>query len=368
MNVWDVSPTGTVCGQGFNILGQPPGYLWSPGGDIIHTSFVDPAAISADGRTVVGNSLSAGGYIWTMGIGARLLPVNPHERAFPKGVSGDGSIVVGLMDNTNPEVRDLMFRYSVQGGMERLWQGDAYDITPDGGIIVGTLDEPDIPSYTAVLYDQQGLVHRLGVAPGMRWSYARAVSANGKVVVGNCDSPFAILPFRWTAETGMVSLGDIPGGVRETRAADCNGDGSIVVGSGRTLNNGSRAFIWDQVHGMRILSNVLQTDYGFDLTGWELWGATAITPDGRIICGNGQYTVNGVNLGHAFVAVLPSGCYANCDESLQPPTLNINDFACFLNRYAAGDTSANCDESTASPVLNVGDFMCFLNRYAAGCP
>jgi hypothetical protein len=29
---------------------------------------------------------------------------------------------------------------------------------------------------------------------------------------------------------------------------------------------------------------------------------------------------------------------------------------------------ANCDASTIAPVLNVNDFVCFLNRFAAGCP
>jgi hypothetical protein len=29
---------------------------------------------------------------------------------------------------------------------------------------------------------------------------------------------------------------------------------------------------------------------------------------------------------------------------------------------------ANCDGSTTAPVLNVGDFTCFLQKYAAGCP
>ena len=28
----------------------------------------------------------------------------------------------------------------------------------------------------------------------------------------------------------------------------------------------------------------------------------------------------------------------------------------------------NCDGSTQSPILNVSDFVCFLNKYAAGCP
>jgi hypothetical protein len=61
-------------------------------------------------------------------------------------------------------------------------------------------------------------------------------------------------------------------------------------------------------------------------------------------------------------------CYANCDASTTPPVLNVNDFTCFLNRFAAGDSAANCDGSTTPPVLNVNDFTCFLNRFAAGCP
>jgi murein tripeptide amidase MpaA len=61
-------------------------------------------------------------------------------------------------------------------------------------------------------------------------------------------------------------------------------------------------------------------------------------------------------------------CYPNCDGSTTAPALNVLDFSCFLNRYAAGDTYANCDGSTTPPVLNVLDFSCFLNLYAAGCP
>ena len=60
-------------------------------------------------------------------------------------------------------------------------------------------------------------------------------------------------------------------------------------------------------------------------------------------------------------------CYPNCDGSTTPPILNVLDFACFLNRFAAGDAWANCDNSTTVPVLNVLDFSCFLNKFAAGC-
>jgi hypothetical protein len=61
-------------------------------------------------------------------------------------------------------------------------------------------------------------------------------------------------------------------------------------------------------------------------------------------------------------------CYANCDNSITAPILNVADFICFMNKFAALDPYANCDSSTAPPTLNVADFICFMNKYAAGCP
>jgi hypothetical protein len=61
------------------------------------------------------------------------------------------------------------------------------------------------------------------------------------------------------------------------------------------------------------------------------------------------------------------GCYPNCDGSSQPPVLNVADFSCFLQRFAAAHPYANCDQSTQPPVLNVADFSCFLQKFAAGC-
>jgi serine protease AprX len=77
----------------------------------------------------------------------------------------------------------------------------------------------------------------------------------------------------------------------------------------------------------------------------------------------------------AFALVVTGGvrqtgapCYANCDGSTVVPVLNVLDFNCFMNRFAAGESYANCDNSTEPPVLNVLDFNCFLNAFAAGCP
>jgi glucose/arabinose dehydrogenase len=71
-------------------------------------------------------------------------------------------------------------------------------------------------------------------------------------------------------------------------------------------------------------------------------------------------------IGDLFTIV--PACPANCDNSTEPPVLNILDFNCFINRFAAADCYANCDGSTAPPLLNVLDFNCFLNRFTTGCP
>jgi hypothetical protein len=81
----------------------------------------------------------------------------------------------------------------------------------------------------------------------------------------------------------------------------------------------------------------------------------------------GQWAYTGQNeppFGARLVAI---SCYANCDSSTTPPALNVSDFNCFLNKFAAGDLYATCDGSTTPPALNVTDFGCFLNRFAAGC-
>jgi hypothetical protein len=81
----------------------------------------------------------------------------------------------------------------------------------------------------------------------------------------------------------------------------------------------------------------------------------------------------GWNIGSVKLAATTSGCtgpscYANCDQSTAAPVLNVADFSCFLQKFAAGEPYANCDGSTAAPVLNVADFSCFLQKFAAGCP
>jgi hypothetical protein len=94
-----------------------------------------------------------------------------------------------------------------------------------------------------------------------------------------------------------------------------------------------------------------------DLSGLALFvgGASAATGGGTVT-------------NQAALWVGCPNCYANCDLSTAAPTLNIADFVCFLQKFAANDPYANCDNSSAAPAINIADFQCFLQKFAAGCP
>jgi len=92
----------------------------------------------------------------------------------------------------------------------------------------------------------------------------------------------------------MVGLG---GG---SFASGVSADGSVVVGYGAS-SSGIEAFVWDETNGMRALIQIL-ADQGIDMTGWNLFSATAISADGLTIVG---YGANPSGNTEAFIASIP---------------------------------------------------------------
>lgn len=161
----------------------------------------------------------------------------------------------------------------------------------------------------------------------------------------------------YAAATGMQAIeGTI-------EASGISADGRVLVGIYQGPAS-TLAYVWTASRGVMNLQSLLGPAVP---AGWRLESAAGASAGGLRIAGTGT---NPQGRNEAFVVTLTPemlGCYANCDESSIPPVLNVNDFLCFQNRFAEGDTRANCDQSTAPPVLNVNDFVCSLARYAAGC-
>ncbi|HKQ49621.1 MAG TPA: hypothetical protein VJZ71_16230 [Phycisphaerae bacterium] len=185
----------------------------------------------------------------------------------------------------------------------------AYGASGDGEIVVGESMSASSSPYTeAFRWTEASGMIALGDLPGGRFeSIANAISADGSTIVGMSSSGNShtsdgyFEAFRWTITTGLVPLGDFPGGFFESRALGTSADGSLIVGSS-IGSTGYRAFIWDTQYGMRDLAQVLTQEYGLDLSGWILSSASAVSSDGTTIVGTGYNPSGEVE---AFRAVLP---------------------------------------------------------------
>jgi hypothetical protein len=127
-----------------------------------------------------------------------------------------------------------------------------------------------------------------------------------------------------------------------------------------------------ETHGGNLYISGLFWNLGPGLARWDgaAWSAVYGQPAGSLapLHSHGNQLIGqGAGLFMRLGPAAPT-CYANCDCSQATPLLTAQDFACFLQRFAAADPYANCDQSTVHPVLNVGDIACFLRQFAAGCP
>ena len=136
---------------------------------------------------------------------------------------------------------------------------------------------------------------------GIFYSVARGISADGSVIVGWGNSASGYEAFRWSAASEMVGLGDLAGGNYYSVAFSASADGAVIVGWG-TTPWGSEAFIWDRANGMRSLQDFLMTDFGLDLTGWQVSYAASVSADGTSIAG---YGTNPDGFTEAWVATVP---------------------------------------------------------------
>lgn len=321
-------------------------------------------SISSDGSTVVGMSASpqSGGRVeafrWTLATGMiGLGDLGGGDFMSAAGaVSADGSVIVGISESANGSEA---FRWSAATGLVGLgdlaggeFNSGARGVSDDGSVVVGS--GATSAGFGAFRWTQGGGMQSLGagdVPGGAFRGSAQTASSNGSVVYGSGVSNSGDVTFRWTATTGLTAIADLPGGgtgsepfnaspdgrfcvgrsrstgsgtigfegylydsvTRNLRplgdlaagayyseAYDVSADGSVVVGMSKGPN-GESAFIWDQVHGMRALVDVL-AEAGIQMEGWMLTAAWGLSADGMTITGNG---INPDGREEAWIATIP---------------------------------------------------------------
>jgi probable HAF family extracellular repeat protein len=238
--------------------------------------------VSADGSVVVGSSSSGvndyeyEAFRWTQEtgmVGLSNLPSGNFSSA--TGVSADGSVVVGSNG-------DAAFRWTQSSGMVGLGgsNSSANDVSADGSVVVGFFGYSYIPGgghsqKESFRWTQSGGMVSLGSLPGsfMSFSSASAVSADSSIVVGS-DGGVA---FRWTQENGMEYLSGMTVW-NSGPATGVSADGSVIIGHGNSVGGRSKAFRWTQSDGIVSLGSLTSSSFAND-----------VSSDGSIIVGNSGF-------------------------------------------------------------------------------
>jgi probable HAF family extracellular repeat protein len=226
-------------------------------------------------------------------------------------ISEDGNVIAGYSPNSEWDKAEA-FRWTEDEGMIGLGHliggesdpySEAMGTNIDGTVIVGmSWDGESQGDNKAFYWTEDGGMINLGTLGG-KHSTAYDVSPDGSVAVGEAatgEGAFNVEAFRWTVETGIEPLGFLPGGSDNNSVAySASNYGKMIVGFGKG-SSGFQAFIWTEDNGMQYLAEVLETDYGLDLTGWDLTIACSVSLGGHYIVGKGI----GPNGSEAWMAFL----------------------------------------------------------------
>lgn len=225
------------------------------------------------------------------------------------GISADGTAVSGF-SVINEEIQ--IIRWTTTLGAQPLGPGAAFDISRDGSVLVG--ERFNGTTSRSVRWSAGTGVVDLGQLPGAAaqgtvFSQAYDVSADGSIVVGFADTNATAGPpyrgYRWTADTDMVALFDLPGGNVFSQASAISADGQTIVGYSDGAN-GTRAVRW-------IGANSAALDMGMPIGRTGFTEATHVSSDGSVVVGvwgNGfeneafRWTASG---GYQMLGDLPGG-------------------------------------------------------------
>ncbi|HPF40919.1 MAG TPA: dockerin type I domain-containing protein [Phycisphaerae bacterium] len=279
--------------------------------------------ISGDGVYFSGwDASDGGGFRWRPGAPRELLlplgPVNPYDHIVPTFLSQDGAVAVGT---TFQAGLTRAFRWTQETGVVDL--GDApgvesvaYAASSDGAVIVGSRNSGT--GRRAFRWSAEDGVTLIDLGTDV-FSEATAISADGRIVAGVGDLGMAGgSGFIWSADAGARSI-PFPSGVsglQQPAAVSTRGD--IVVGTLFPEGGGAQvAFVWDDLHGTRLLRDVLLTQGAANVDGWSLSAVRAASDDALTLTGVGDDPETQISMTWlAELAPLARRGDVNCDGAI----------------------------------------------------
>lgn len=237
--------------------------------------------VSDDGAVIAGAELvtAYGGpraYRWTASNGMQDIGTLGGQHARAYDINADGSVIVGEAQDAAGDFR--AFRWTAATGMQDLGEWVPLRVSADGAVVIGSGSASKAILWTI----SSGTATALSDIPSPGATptdlEARALSADGRVVVGvspvfaSSGALTAFRNFRWTAQTGVAYLPtNAPGSSVLRATTDVNADGTVIVGRG----SDGAAWRWTASTGVHTLGTL----------GGPYAGATSVDETGTIVVG-----------------------------------------------------------------------------------
>jgi hypothetical protein len=285
--------------------------LWTAAGGLTPLGPLEPFSaavygLSFDGSVAVGAS-NGGAFRWTQATGmVAMTPFAGGSSCVALGMNGEGSVATGRCF-VGGAIH--AFHWSEGTGMIDLGipapsfpHSFGFGVSADGTAIAGLAYDASFSAPTGMRWRAGVGLELLGTLPGGNYCELHDITGDGNVIVGGSNSGASnrLAPVRWTEADGFIPV-LLPAGATSGIFYATNPDGSVAVG----YSEGDiypRAIMWDSVHGVRFVADVL-TAAGIDLTGWSLESAEEVSDDGKVIGGLGVNSVT--NQREGWVARVP---------------------------------------------------------------
>lgn len=304
--------------------------------------FSSATGVSGDGAIVVGTGYRADasrpddgvqvGFTFTSGGGFVELPDLPGGSilANAAGISDDGHVVVGSSYDDREDFVAVRWvdgvAFVVGAFAAEHPRSDGRGVSGDGSVIVGGSPSGGgaLPRSGSFRCDDDGVLEDIGTFVGGGLTDVQAVSQDGHVVVGSAVSPNSgenfLEAFRKVDDGDLEALGDLDGGPFGSDALDVSAHGDVVVG--RSVVNDSEdeeAFVWRAETGMRRLHDLVDAA-GFVVDdGVTLSQATSVSQDGNVVVGNALVVDGDDRHVEAFVVVFADDEAETPELRVQPP-------------------------------------------------
>lgn len=264
-------------------------------------SLLSPTCISED---VTGNEVCVGysgmlkfsnlvaiavpaqpGGIWHGGVGFNALSNDTSVT----GLSADGLIAVGdILDPNTLEAHGTS--WSVGAVIDLLTSESSFTaISADGSSVFGIFSEIGGNRFTAI--KRAGGMNTMLTPLDVNPTFIADCNSDGNIAVGqrfgNTMATDAT-PLRFDGVVQQL-LPTNPAQYDDYWVHSVTDAGDLIVGQGRVQGSGDdEAVVWHNTFQLMTLQ-AFMTSEGLDLSGWTLWRATDISPDGRFIVGSGQF-------------------------------------------------------------------------------